>query len=61
MQLLVFGDQIIREYLLSVYSYRIASNYGPGVYFFPAIFNQATTQDRCLLSEETRAIYNLWC
>ena len=57
MQLLVFGDQIIREYLVSVYSYCIASNYGPGIYFFAAIFNQATTQDRCLLSEETRVIY----
>ena len=39
--------------------YRIASNYGPGVYFFPAIFNQATKRDRRLLSEETRAVYNL--
>ena len=29
------------------------------VYFFPAIFNQATKLDRCLLSEETRAAYNL--
>ena len=39
--------------------YRIASNYGPGVYFFPAIFNLATKQDRPLLSEETHAVYNL--
>ena len=39
--------------------YRIASNYGPGVYFFPAIFNQATKWDRRLLSEETHAVYNL--
>ena len=31
----------------------------PGVYFFPAIFNQATKQDRQLLWEETRAVYNL--
>ena len=37
--------------------YRIASNYGPGVYFFPAIFNQATKQDSCLLLEEARAVY----
>ena len=42
-----------------VYIYHIASNYGLGVYFFPAIFNQATKQDRCFLSEETRAVYNL--
>ena len=34
-----------------------ASNYG--VYFFPAIFNQVTTRDRHLLSEDTRAVYNL--
>ena len=40
-------------------TYRIASNYGPDVYFFPAIFNQATKQDRRLLSEETCAVYNL--
>ena len=39
--------------------YHIASNYGPDVYFFPAIFNQATKQDRRLLWEETRAVYNL--
>ena len=39
--------------------YRIALNYGPGIYFFPLIFNQATKQDRRLLSEETRAVYNL--
>ena len=39
--------------------YRIASNYGPGVYFYPVIFNQATKQDRHLLSEETCAVYNL--
>ena len=32
--------------------YRIASNYGPGIYFFPGIFNQATKRDRHLLSEE---------
>ena len=41
--------------------YSIASNYGPGVYFFPTIFNQTTKQDRRLLSEETRAVYNLRC
>ena len=41
--------------------YCIASNYGPGVYFFPAIFNQTTKQDRRLLLEETRAVYNLRC
>ena len=40
-------------------AYRIASNYGPGVYFFPAIFNQATKRDRQLLWKETRAVYNL--
>ena len=40
-------------------TYRIASNHGPGVYFFPAIFNQAIKQDRQLLSEETHAVYNL--
>ena len=44
-----------------VYIYRIASSYGPGIYFFPANFNQATKQDRRLLSEETLAVYNLWC
>ena len=38
---------------------RIASNYGPGVSFFPAIFNQATKRDRQLLWDETRAVYNL--
>ena len=43
----------------SVIIYRIALNYGPSVYFFPASFNQATKQDRCLLSKETRAVYNL--
>ena len=42
-----------------VYIYRIASSYGPGIYFFPANFNQATKQDRRLLSEETLAVYNL--
>ena len=26
--------------------YRIALNYGPAIYFFPAIFTQATKQDR---------------
>ena len=40
-------------------NYRIASNYGPGIYFFPAIFNQATERDRRLLLEETHAVYNL--
>ena len=39
--------------------YRIASNYGLGVYFFPGIFNQVTKQDRRILSEETRTVYNL--
>ena len=39
--------------------YHIASNYGPGVYFFPAIFNQAIKQERRLLSDETCAVYNL--
>ena len=34
------------------FTYRIASNYCPGIYFFLAIFNQATKQDRHLLSEE---------
>ena len=41
------------------YTYRIASNYGLGVYFFPLIFNQATKQDRHLFSEVTHAVYNL--
>ena len=39
--------------------HRIALNHGPGVYFFPAIFNQVTKRDGCLLSEETHAVYNL--
>ena len=43
----------------TVTNYRIASNYSPGVYFFPAIFNQATKRDRQLLLEETRAVYDL--
>ena len=38
--------------------YCIASNYGPVIYFFPTIFNQATKRDRYLLSEETHAVYN---
>ena len=42
-------------------NYCIASNYGLGIYFFLAIFNQATKWDRRLLSEEAHAIYNLWC
>ena len=41
--------------------YRIALNYGLGVYFFPAIINQATKSDTHLLSEETCAVYNLLC
>ena len=40
-------------------SYRIALNYGPSVYFFPVIFNQATKRDKRLLSGETHAVYNL--
>ena len=33
--------------------------YGLGVYYFPAIFNQATKRDRQLLSEEVHAVYYL--
>ena len=55
-------DHIVKAtYLNCQIKYCIASNYGPGVYFFPAILNQATKQDRWLLSEETCAVYNLWC
>ena len=39
--------------------YHIALNYGPGVYFLPAIFPQATKQDRSLLVENLCAIYNV--
>ena len=39
--------------------YCIALNYGPGIYFFPTIFNQTTKQDRRLFLEETCAVYNL--
>ena len=39
--------------------YRIALNYSPGIYFFPAIINHAIKPDRQLLSEETHAVYNL--
>ena len=46
-------------YVYLVHNYRIASNYGPSIYFFPAIFNQATKRDRRLLSEEAHAVYNL--
>ena len=38
---------------------RIALNYGPDVYFFPAIFNQATKQNKWLVLEETCAVYNI--
>ena len=35
-----FGTVGICLYVcLCTYMYRIASNYGPGIYFFPAIFN----------------------
>ena len=40
-------------------TYCIALNYCPSIYFFPAIFNQATKRDRHLLSEETHAVYIL--
>ena len=51
----------IQTYIHSMllHIYRIASNYGPGVYFIPEIFNLTTKRDRRLLSEETRAVYNL--
>ena len=38
--------------MLYVCAYRIASNYGLYIYFFPVIFNQAAKQDRCLLLKE---------
>ena len=41
------------------HSYRIAPNYSPGVYFFPAIFNQATKRYKYLLVEDSHAVYNL--
>ena len=40
-------------------TYHISLNNGPGVYFFPAIFTQATKQGRCLLVEDSHAVYNL--
>ena len=55
---LMYGFTIVCIYIY-IYTHRIASNYGPGVYFFPAIFNQATKRGGRLLSEETRAVYNL--
>ena len=35
--------------------------YGPGIYFFPVIVNQATKWDRRLLVKDSCAVYNLWC
>ena len=35
--------------------------YGPGIYFFPVIVNQATKWDRRLLVKNSCAVYNLWC
>ena len=54
---------MVLAYFLVMYAnnYCIALNYGPDVYFFPAIFNQATKQDRCLLVEDSCAVYNLLC
>ena len=40
-------------------TFRIASNYGLGVYFFPAIITQATKQDRHLSVEGSHAVYSL--
>ena len=47
------------DFYKSGHIYRIALNHGLGIYFFPAIFNQVTKRDGCLLSEETHAVYNL--
>ena len=39
--------------IMLILKYRVAANYGPGIYFFPTIFNQATKRDKLLLSKET--------
>ena len=44
-----------------IYTYCIVSNYGSGIYFFSAIFNQATKRDRHLLEVDSRVVYNLLC
>ena len=59
--LYVLLEHFSKTLFVSVFIYRIALNYGPGIYFFPAIFNLVTKWDRWLLLEEKRAIYNLWC
>ena len=43
--------------------YYIASNYGPGIYFFPVIFHPGLNikEDRHLLVEHLRAVCYLWC
>ena len=56
-----YGVYIYIYMYMYVCIYRIASNYGPGIYFFPVNFNQATKRDRRLLPEETRAVYNRSC
>ena len=39
-----------QQYNTIEYIYCIASNYGLGVYFFPAIFNQATKREYVMLA-----------
>ena len=53
-----YVTSILLMYKYVAHIYHIALNYGPGVYFFSAIFIQTTKRDKRSLVEDSHAIYN---